>query len=324
MSTSKYQTTPKGIDAFLKRAATSLNSSESNRNLRDTRATRSLRKFSIKEMCEFFGLERSALNHLLQREKAPRGEQVGREVHYSADDMMKLRLLDCVARKRNYGSQTIFWRKKGDFLPVIVCGSQKGGSGKSITACNLGLWAQLAYGLRVGIVDADPQATASLYFADDKVDVGSLDTQTFTNFMGMQEPGEPIVVHDPETLNSFWKETPWPGIRLLPGGPSIQEGDINLFFLHKNPDPNVPKLYDLLRSAIQRWDEAHPPTMREQGNDGGSARRRGQPRRREVPPGDDRDPRSYHHRLCTSAVDHHAEHDRCRNIDYCAFAAQRL
>lgn len=250
----------KGIAAFLKRAAASLSTAETNDNLQDTRASRTTRRYSIKEACHFLSIKRSYFDGLLRCKHAPQGEMRGREKLFTADDIMRLRLINRKLRKNDKEKvETIFWRDKTDPIPTIVVGGQKGGSGKSLTSVNLAHFCQAFYGLRVGILDADPQATASLYFADDKIEIGSIETQTFTNFMGMQEPGEPILQHDPEMLDSFWKATSWPGMRLLPGGPTIQEGDINLFFLFKNPDPELPMFHELLKTALKRYNDAYQP-----------------------------------------------------------------
>lgn len=247
-----------GIGSFLRRARNAMSSAAMSRNLSATRKTRMLKTFSLKEVSEHTGLSRRNIERIRRDyPHAPQGEAKGREVQFTADDIMRLRIYAEIHPEVN--QKAIFWREKGSQLPVIVAGSQKGGSAKSLTSCNLALYIQLAYGLRVSIIDADPQATASLYFADDTIDVGSIETQTFTNFMGMQDPGDPILVHDAEKLDTFWKPSPWPGIRILPGGPSIQEGDINLFFLFKQQQPDLPMFHELLKSALKRYDDTYQP-----------------------------------------------------------------
>jgi chromosome partitioning protein len=265
-----------GIAEFLNRAVQALRESETSYNLEETKKTRTQRKFSIKDVCECLNMTRMQFDRFLRTNPVPQGELRGREVSFTAEEIMRLRIVQSTrhlrvespdtssprskSKKTTAGPiETMFWRKPGDQLPVIVVGSQKGGSGKSITACNLALYCQLYYGLRVGVIDADPQATASLYFATDKMEVGALSTRTFTNFMGMQEPGQPLVQRDVEELAEFWKPTAWPGVKLLPGGPSIQEADINLHFLFRKSDPLAPKFHELLKITLDRYDEAHPP-----------------------------------------------------------------
>lgn len=249
-----------GIASFLERASHSIATAETATNLTETRQNRMQRRFSIKEVCSFLDIERIFFDRNLRAPNYPQGEMIGREINYTADELMRIRVIAAATLKKHAHLKDMAWRLPGDPVPVIVAGSQKGGSGKTLLAANLTTFLSIA-GYRVGLIDADPQASASLYFADDKVDVGSIDTQTFTNFMGMQAPGEPILTHDATTLNSFWKNTSWPGVRLLPGGPSIQEGDINLFFLFKDPKPDQPMFHEMLKTAIDRFLEGHQPTL---------------------------------------------------------------
>ena len=113
----------------------------------------------------------------------------------------------------------------------------------------------LGYEFRV--IDADPQATVSLYFADEKLPLFQHETPTLADFMGVDDPATvSLETPDPETLNSVWQPTPWPGIRLIPGGANIQNGDISLFFMSQKA--KVP-VYGVLRNAISAWDAAYPP-----------------------------------------------------------------
>lgn len=246
------------IPSFLQRAAHSVRSAESHRLLNDTRISRVLRKYSLKDVCEFLNIDRKYLNILLEHPDSPEGEVRGRECLLSVHDIMRLRALNMSRPKRRV--DTLFWRKPGSMLPVIVSGSQKGGSAKTLTAANLSQFLHLFYGLRVGIIDADPQASISLYFSDSNIDVGAIDQETFINFMGISEPGSPVELHHAQMLDKFWRRTPWPGLRLIPGGPSIQEGDISLFFAsQENNKPEIPAFHSLLQSAIKRHGDAFPP-----------------------------------------------------------------
>ena len=126
----------------------------------------------------------------------------------------------------------LYWRQQDDPVKVITFGAQKGGTGKSLTAAHFAQYLSLFYGLRVGVIDADPQATASLYFADAELPLFSPDTATLAEFMGVDDPGATeLTPRTAEEIDAIWRPTPWPGTRLIPGGANIQNGDISLFFL---------------------------------------------------------------------------------------------
>lgn len=205
----------------------------------------------------FLGFSKKVIHEWLEHPEAPtpKRNEAG-TVYLSLDDIFMLRAL--MQNRKQGRRDTLFWRKPGDPIPIITTGSQKGGTGKSISAALLAQFASLFYGMRVGIIDADPQATISLYFAGDETDIAGLDVGTFTRFMGVGAPGEAPVIHSEEKLNSFWLETPWPGIRLMPGGAPIQEAEIAMYFLAQGENQEYRRVYRLLHDAIQRWSAANP------------------------------------------------------------------
>lgn len=246
-----------GIPNFAERAERSIGVAASTLRFTDTRNSRVLRRFSIKEVCELLGFERAFVNNWLEHEDGPEGVVSGRERTLSVDDIMLIRAL---AATRPKGRRpTMFWRRPGDRLPVITVAAQKGGTGKTSTAAHLAQYAHLYYGLRVGVIDADPQSSISLYFADDKIEIAGIDGDTFTTFMGVPAPRKPPLQHTEARLDTFWKQTPWPGLRLMPGGVPIQEADISLYFLSKDSNSANRKIYRLLRDTISRWDASHAP-----------------------------------------------------------------
>lgn len=249
---------PSGIPGFLERSSKKLASAKTSNKLTRTRANRVERKYPIKDVLSFLGITRASFDKFVKKFPSYKGEAKGREVLYTSEEIMRIRVA-YAAWKSDGDGTTMHWRSPGDRLPVIVIGSQKGGSGKSITTANCALFMQQFYGLRVLVLDGDPQATATLYFADQGVDPDDIDTQTFTNFMGLQDPGEPAVFHSAEELNSFFVDTPWPGIRLLPGGPSIQESDISLFLYMQKTKGGDPSFATMLREALRKHDEAYQP-----------------------------------------------------------------
>lgn len=246
-----------GIPNFVERAQEGISSAASAMRFADTRVNRIQRRFSLREVSDLLGFSRSVINIWMDHPDAPKGVLQGRERTLSLYDILKLRAL--AANRAKGRRPTLFWRTPGSPLPVIAFSSQKGGTAKSLSAAHAAQMAALYFGLRVGVIDADPQASISLYFADEDIDVAGIDTNTFTRFMGVPAPGEKPLKHSEEELDAFWRKTPWPGVRLIPGGVPIQEADIAMYFMAQSDDPHERRVYRLLRDTIDRWSEAHPP-----------------------------------------------------------------
>lgn len=250
-------TLPLGIPDFVERAERSVASAASAIRLRETRTKRVMRLFSVRETAMFLGFSKKVIHEWLEHPQAPTPtKNRSGTVFLSLDDIALLRAL--MQNRKQSRRDTLFWRKPGESLPIITIGSQKGGTAKSLTVAHLAQIATIYWGMRVGIVDSDAQGTLSLYFADENITAGGLDVGTFTRFMGVGEPGQPPLIHDPETLDSFWLRTPWPGIRLMPGGAPIQEAEIAMYLLSQGQDPKYRRVYRLLHDAFQRWSDAHP------------------------------------------------------------------
>ncbi|SEB06330.1 ParA family protein [Rubrimonas cliftonensis] len=258
-----------GIFDFAARAARSVASAQSALRLAATKEQRILRRFSLREACGYLGIERATLDIMLRHPDAPTPvapdsnapTQFMQDPTLSASDLMTLRAIADSANPAEAPARP-FWRG-ADQPPVTICfSSQKGGSGKSIAASNLAIAAALSYGMRVAVIDADPQATASLYFATDRMAVANAEAATFVRFMGVDGPKDPLVDHDGLALDQFWQATPWPGLRLLPGGAEIQEADIALHFLAARGELREHPIHRILRDALGRWIKAHPATVR--------------------------------------------------------------
>lgn len=223
-----------------------------------TLRTRVARRFSLKEVADLLSVDTTTLNKLSSDEPCfPEGERIGRERTFSPREAMLIRAL--IGSNRNAKRAHVFWRSPHDPAPVkvVTFGAQKGGTGKSLTAAHFAQYVNLFYGLRVGVIDADPQATASLYFANADLPLFAEDTATVAEFMGVGDPGaERHVLPEPAALDAMWRATPWPGIRLIPGGAAIQNGDIALFFMSRRG--SVP-VYRALKDAIRAWSDSHPP-----------------------------------------------------------------
>lgn len=220
-----------------------------------TRRTRIQRRYSLKEVAGFISIDYDYLVSLIGKDGFPSGERLGRERVLSIDEMLQVRAM--LAARPQTTKDYLPWRSPLDPLPVLTVSGQKGGTGKSSVAAHLAQYLCLAHGLRVGLIDSDPQATLSLYFADNSLQLFDPDLETVADFMGVEDPTRGTVAkRTPEELNAFWKETPWPGIRLIPGGPSINEGDIALFMVAKSDPASV---YKSLYRSLRRWSDGYRP-----------------------------------------------------------------
>lgn len=216
-----------------------------------TLRTRVARRFSMVEVAALLGVDTTYLTRISGEDPAfPVGEKQGRARTFSPSEIMFIRAIigSNPAAKRPY----LHWRRKGQPVKVVTFGAQKGGTGKSLSAAHFAQYVNLHYGLRVGIIDADPQATVSLYFADEKLPLFDPNTATLADFMGVDDPAAGAVTNrSAAELNDIWQPTPWPGIKLIPGGANIQNGDISLFFMSQQSQVPV---YRVLRDAIGKWD----------------------------------------------------------------------
>jgi chromosome partitioning protein len=220
-----------------------------------TLRTRVARRFSLTEVAHFLGVDVSLLGKLADEPAFPVGAREGRERTFSPRDILTIRAL--IGSNRNAKRRHLHWRGPGEPLGVVTFGAQKGGTGKSLTAAHFAQYLSLFYGLRVGLIDADPQATLSLYFAGADLPLFHEDTATMAAFMGVADPAATAFpLPDPAAMDAMWLPTPWPGVRLIPGGADIQNGDIALF--HASRAARLP-VYRILRGALDTWGAAHPP-----------------------------------------------------------------
>ncbi|WP_299288204.1 ParA family protein [uncultured Tateyamaria sp.] len=224
-----------------------------------TLRTRVARRFSMTEVAQLLAVDTTYLTRLTNDEpQFPEGERIGRERTFSPSEIMLIRAL--IGSNPGAKRDHVHWRKPGEPVKVVTFGAQKGGTGKSLSAAHFAQYINLFYGLRVGVIDADPQATVSLYFADEGLPLFDPETATLADFMGVDNPGaDAVTPRTAEDLDAIWHTTPWPGIRLIPGGANIQNGDISLFFLSQSS--RVP-VYRVLKDAIATWDAGNGPRTR--------------------------------------------------------------
>lgn len=223
----------------------------------ETLSHRVSRRFSKRETAELMGIDHKLLSHTARGDEDvfPAGERAGRELSYSPEEICLMRAI--MGSKSHIKRDHIHWRKPGDPLTVVTFGAQKGGTAKSLSAAHFAQYLVLAFGLRVGVIDSDPQSTVSLYFAGADNNILSGEAATMVDFMGIEDPFDPAPKsRTSEELDAVWQDTPWPGVRLMAGGPSILSGDVALYLMGQKSKTRV---YSILKSAIDQWDEAHPP-----------------------------------------------------------------
>ncbi|WP_231582154.1 ParA family protein [Puniceibacterium sp. IMCC21224] len=189
----------------------------------------------------------------------PAGEYVGRERVFTLAELMHMRALLAESAKRPY--DYLAWRQPDAPLPVISFASQKGGTAKSLSAAHFAQYLSLHYGMRVGVMDADPQSTITLYFVGGEglPRMPDENTASMVDFAGLfPSDSAPYTDHDAASLDSFFLKTSWPGLRLLPAHGETSEGEIQIARLVRDA-PAGKSFYRYLRDAINRWKEGFPP-----------------------------------------------------------------
>jgi chromosome partitioning protein len=215
------------------------------------------RRFTKRQVAKFLSVEVSFLAYGASADPDifPEGRKSGREVTFSPDEISLMRAI--LGSKPRLKKPYLHWRKPGDPLPVISFGALKGGTGKTMTTAHFAQYLSLTYGLRVGVIDSDPQATCSLYFAGAEVDAFSGTTRTIIDFMGITElDGNPPTLPPSSDQDAMWQRTPWPGVRIIPGGMDVMNGDIALMRMMENRHRGI---YGSLRNAIDKWSLGNQP-----------------------------------------------------------------
>ncbi|MGR3661783.1 MAG: ParA family protein [Paracoccaceae bacterium] len=221
------------------------------------------RTWSMRQCARFLNVSIQYLTKFANaNDDFPKGEYVGRERVFTLDALMQMRALLAGAAKRPY--DYLAWRKPDSPLPVVSFASQKGGTAKSLSAAHFAQYLSLHYGMRVGVMDADPQSTITLYFVGGPGLPAMPDenTASMVDFAGLfASEDAPFTDHDAETLDSFFLKTSWPGLRLLPAHGETSEGEIQIARLVREA-PAGKSFYRYLRDAIDRWKDGNVPTTR--------------------------------------------------------------
>lgn len=219
------------------------------------------RSWSMRQCARFLNVSHQHLTKFArEHEDFPSGKYVGRERVFTLNELMHIRALMAASAKRPY--EYLAWRKPDDPLPVISFASQKGGTAKSLSAAHFAQYLSLHYGMRVGIMDADPQSTITLYFVggEDMPKMPDENTPTMVDFAGLFQTDEsiPYTEYDAKTLDTFFRKTSWPGVRLLPAHGETSEGEIQIARLIRNETPGK-RFYRFLKDSIDRWRDGHLP-----------------------------------------------------------------
>ena len=219
------------------------------------------RSWSMRQCARFLNVSIQYLTKFArENDDFPSGEYVGRERVLTLKDLMHSRALLAASAKRPY--DYLAWRKPGDDLPVISFASQKGGTAKSLTAAHFAQYLSLHFGMRVGVMDADPQSTLTLYFVGGEglPQMPDENTATLVDFAGlfMTDESLPFTDHDAETLDSFFLKTSWPGLRIVPAQGETSEGELQIArLIRENPPEKA--FYRYLRDSIERWRDHYQP-----------------------------------------------------------------
>lgn len=252
------------LEQFLNDLARGLDKTMVSVNKDLTLRSRIKRKWSMKQCARFLNV---SIPYMTKFAKAtagfPEGEYVGRERVFTLEDLMRMRALLAAAAKKP--KEYLVWREKDEPLPVISFASQKGGTAKSLTAAHFAQYLSLHYGMRVGVMDADPQSTITLYFVggDGLPQLPDEQTATLVDFAGlyMSEDDDPYTDHDATVLDSFFLKTSWPGVRIVPASGDTSEGELQITRLIRDNPPEK-AFYRYLRDSIDKWKDAHPPITR--------------------------------------------------------------
>jgi chromosome partitioning protein len=175
-------------------------------------ARKTLRAFSLKEACEFIGVNQNSLRHTLRtnEEALPQGTLVGGTRRYfTADEINAIR--DHLIDNDKLAIDNITKRRDGERACIISAVNLKGGVGKSTVASLLSV-CLAARGYRVLSVDLDGQAT-------------------LTAMMGITPELEPdmrslydvIRYDDPVPIRDVIRKTYFPRLDLIPCDMRIME-----------------------------------------------------------------------------------------------------
>lgn len=133
----------------------------------------------------------------------------------------------------------------------FVVFNQKGGVGKSTITCNLAA-ISAAQGLRTLVVDLDPQGNSTHYLLGDAHDEAERSAAAFFD-QTLKFTARP------KTPDEFTVDTRWPGLRLMPSHPQLDELHTKLESRYK-----IYKLREALAELAETYDRIYidtPPAL---------------------------------------------------------------
>jgi len=252
------------LEQFLQQLSRGLDRTMVSVNKELTMRQRIKRSWSMRQCARFLNVSYQYLTKFAkENDDFPTGNYTGRERVFTLTELMHIRALLAGSGKRPH--DYLAWRKSDDPLPVISFASQKGGTAKSLSAAHFAQYLSLHYGMRVGVMDADPQSTITLYFVggEDMPTLPDEATPTLVDFAGLFQTSEDQAYtdYDANVLDTFFKKTSWPGIRLLPAHGETSEGELQIARLLRLNTPGK-KFYRFLKDSIDRWSAGHVPSTK--------------------------------------------------------------
>ncbi|MGX9849119.1 AAA family ATPase [Limimaricola cinnabarinus] len=240
---------------FARMLAARLNQRPSGRS-RERDLDRSERIWTVSEFCRLSGVPKRVVEKVLEHPDAPQLEKPHRDRVMDTRQSLHLRALIQLMHPKEYPG-LINWRGKGTQPPVVAAAALKGGTGKSTLALHLAIGAAVKTGLRVGLIDADGQKTSTIYLSSSLSEIMNTQGQTYPDFIAIPREGDVTRYEiDSHRLHGFWRTTPWPGVKLMPGGGRIGMADQHMTVYQLKNFDDDPRLW--MRQTLERWMKANP------------------------------------------------------------------
>jgi chromosome partitioning protein len=217
---------------------------------------RSERIWTLSEFCRLSGVPKRIVEKVLEHPDAPDLDKPHRDRVMTTRQSLHLRALIQLTHPKEYPS-LINWRGKDTQPPVVAAAALKGGTGKSTLAVHLAIGAAVKNGLRVGLIDADGQKTSTFYLSTSLSEIMNTTGATYPDFIAVPKESEVNRYEiDGHRLHSFWRSTPWPGVKLMPAGGRIGMADQHMTVYQLKQIDDDPRLW--MRQTLERWMKANP------------------------------------------------------------------
>lgn len=250
---------PTSTPRFAKTMVARLNQRPSGKS-REKDLDRSERVWTVTEFCKLSGVPKRIVEKVLDHPDAPVLEKPNRDRVMTTRQSLHLRALIQLIYPKDYPS-LINWRDPSVQPPVVATAALKGGTAKSTLAVHLAVGAAVRQGLRVGIIDADGQKTATLYLSASLSEVMNTEGATYPDFVAVPKESD-VARYEiaDQRLHSYWRPTFWPGVKLMPAGGRIGMADQHMTVYRLKNFDDDPRLW--LRQTLERWMSANPAKTR--------------------------------------------------------------